>query len=549
MPGWFDPRSWYHSLRRVWRRSLPLRTISTTVFLSMVAALAVGIAISLSVGTSLLDSRRDQLLTLSQNATTAAERAFESESGAQDAEIETVVSAAATAILTAAATTSDGTSYAIRALPGQEIVGATVDSKSPRLDVDAVISPELQATVAADAEDRVYSQSTGIARTDGTIAPAIATGSAIEVQGIRYGLYLVYDISDTQQTLSIVQLALGLAGLALIVLIGAITWVVVRLVIGPVQVAAETSRRLAAGELSVRIPVRGDDIIATLARSFNGMADSLRGQITRLAELSSVQQRFVSDVSHELRTPLTTIRLAGAVLYDDREAFSPETARTVELLHTQIERFESLLSDLLEMSRFDAGAAEMELESTSVARLVEDAVASMTSLADQRGSELVLVTEGGFFDAEIDPRRIRRIITNLVGNAIDHGEGKPIEVWVDSDARAVAVAVRDYGVGISAGDLGRVFDRFWRADPSRQRTTGGSGLGLAISLEDAVLHGGWLEAWSAPGQGSCFRLTIPRRRGTELISSPLELPPSGSAERVRHSGTDAEIESGQEAAR
>lgn len=542
MPGWFDPRSWYHSLRRVWRRSLPLRTISTTVFLSTVAALAVGIAISLSVGTSLLDSRRDQLVTLSLNATTAAERAFESEAGAQDAEIETLVSAAATAILTAAATTSDGTSYAIRALPGQEIVGATVDSKSPRLDVDAVISPELQAAVAADTEGRVYSQSTGIERADGTIAPAIATGSEIEVEGTRYGLYLVYDISDTQETLSIVQLALGLAGLALIVLIGAITWVVVRLVIGPVQAAAETSRRLAAGELSVRIPVRGDDVIATLARSFNGMADSLRGQITRLAELSSVQQRFVSDVSHELRTPLTTIRLAGAVLYDDRDSFSPETARTVELLHTQIERFESLLSDLLEMSRFDAGAADMEIESTAIAPLVEDVVASMSALADQRGSELVLVAEGGFVDAEVDPRRIRRILTNLLGNAIDHGEGRPIEIWVDSDEHAVAVAVRDYGVGIQPEHLGRVFDRFWRADPSRQRTTGGSGLGLAISLEDAVLHGGWLEAWSAPGQGSCFRLTLPRRRGAELRSSPLEMPPPSQLEELRGSQQESDQE-------
>ena len=133
---------------------------------------------------------------------------------------------------------------------------------------------------------------------------------------------------------------------------------------------------------------------------------------------------------------------------------------------------------------------------------------------------------GGYFEAEVDSRRIRRILQNLLGNAIDHGEGKPIVVWVDSDADAVAIAVRDYGVGMTPEAIDRVFDRFWRADPSRQRTTGGTGLGLAIALEDAALHGGWLEVWSAPGEGSCFRLTLPRVHGTELVSSPLDLPPA-----------------------
>jgi two-component system, OmpR family, sensor histidine kinase MtrB len=128
----------------------------------------------------------------------------------------------------------------------------------------------------------------------------------------------------------------------------------------------------------------------------------------------------------------------------------------------------------------------------------------------------------------VDARRIRRILQNLLGNAIDHGEGRPIDVHVDSDATAVAIAVRDHGIGMSPTDAERVFDRFWRADPSRQRTTGGTGLGLAISQEDAVVHGGRLEVWSAPGEGSCFRLTLPRVRGQVLRGSPLELPPADS---------------------
>jgi two-component system sensor histidine kinase MtrB len=258
------------------------------------------------------------------------------------------------------------------------------------------------------------------------------------------------------------------------------------------------------------------------------MADSLQEQITKLAELSRLQQRFVSDVSHELRTPLTTIRLAGDVLYDQRDSFEPSTARTAELLRTQVQRFEVLLADLLEVSRYDAGAVELELEPTNLVRLVEDAVDSMQPLAEERGSDLRFVAPGGYFEAEVDARRIRRVLRNLLGNAIEHGEGGPIVVMVDSNESAIALAVRDYGIGMKPHEVSRVFDRFWRADPSRQRTIGGTGLGLAIALEDAAQHDGWLEVWSEFGVGTCFRLTLPRERGTPIVSSPLELPPDDS---------------------
>ena len=390
-----------------------------------------------------------------------------------------------------------------------------------------LVSTELKDEVRASADKtpRVYWQSISIPAGDHT-DPGIVIGSSVNLpRSGRYELYLIYDLSDAQQTLQSLQSTLLLGGLALVFLIGAVTWVVVRLVVGPVRVAAETAQKLAAGELEQRIPERGDDVIATLARSFNGMADSLQRQIVRLAALSQVQQRFVSDVSHELRTPLTTIRLAGDVLYDQRDDFPPATARTAELLRTQVQRFEILLADLLEMSRYDAGAVELETEPTNLVRLVDDAVDSVASLAATKGSELRVEARGGYFEAEVEGRRIRRILQNLLGNAIDHGEGKPIVVYVDSNESAVAIAVRDYGIGMTAAAMERVFDRFWRADPSRQRTTGGTGLGLAISLEDAALHGGWLEVWSAPGEGSCFRLTLPRVHGAAIRTSPLELPP------------------------
>ena len=518
-----------------WRSSLQLRTIAITVLLSGFAILVIGGYMSFSVGTNLFDSRRDQLIATTATATLAGQRVFDDATDSAVEELDATIQDAANQIIAAAGgagTSLDRTRIAILRGPEQDGQGPA-PIFSPGLDVDSIITPEIRAQVVESPDRRVFSQPVEVARDDETEGPGLVTGAALDVRGLTYELYLIYDITDAQETLAFVQQTLAIGGLALILLIGAVTYVVVRLVVGPVQVAAETSRRLAAGDLEVRIPERGDDELATLARSFNGMAAAMQGQITRLAELSQVQQRFVSDVSHELRTPLTTIRLAGDVLHQSRDAFDPTSRRTTELLHTQVQRFESLLADLLEMSRYDAGAVEMEVEPTNLVRLAEEAIDSLSALAATKGSELRLVAPGGYFEAEVDARRIRRIISNLLGNAIDHGESMPIVIHVDSDEKAVAIAVRDYGIGMTQEQLGRVFDRFWRADPSRQRTTGGTGLGLAISLEDAALHGGRLEVWSMPGMGSCFLLTLPRTRGAELVGSPLPLPPDEPLEEVR----------------
>jgi two-component system, OmpR family, sensor histidine kinase MtrB len=528
---YFDWRSWLRKGLRLWRTSLLTRTVAITLLLSTVAVGIIGAYIAISVGNNLFDSRRGQLLAQAARATATVQNAFNLTTG-QGSTINTedATSTAYSDVLQSNASTA-GTQIAILRTPGQS---------GPRIPIDIatqpatknLVSSALRKVVADSSASRVYWQSVSMPRTGaGGSDPAIVIGSSVTLPTSgNYELYLIYNLSDSEQTLNFVQSTLVLGGLALILLIGAVTWVVVRLVVGPVRIAAETAQKLAAGELEQRIPERGDDVIATLARSFNGMADSLQKQIVRLATLSQVQQRFVSDVSHELRTPLTTIRLAGDVLYDQRDAFPPATARTAELLRTQVQRFEILLADLLEMSRYDAGAVEVDTEPTNLVRLVEDAVESMASLAETKGSELRVVAPGGYFEAEVEGRRIRRILQNLLGNAIDHGEGKPIIVYVDSDESAVALAVRDFGIGMTPAAMERVFDRFWRADPSRQRTTGGTGLGLAISLEDAALHGGWLEVWSAPGRGSCFRLTLPRTASGILRSSPLDLPPDEDGE-------------------
>lgn len=518
----WDWRGWAGRLVHLWSGSLRVRTIVLTVLLSAVAVTVIGIVISTSVRSNLFDSRRDQVIAESGRAVEQAQRMFTNAADLGDA-----VDVQATADTVLATVQRSTTASYLGFFTAADDAVNLIDPRASVVDFETLfVSRELDTSVSTGEGGVISWQPVAITSASGT-TPGITTGALLDtVSAGGYQLYLVYDLADVQQALDFVQGILVFAGFALVLLFAGVAYLVVRLVVGPVRVAADVSEKLAAGDLEERLPVKGDDELATLARSFNRMADSLQTQIRQLADLSRVQQRFVSDVSHELRTPLTTIRLAGDVLYDQREDFPPATARTAELLHTQVERFEAMLADLLEMSRYDAGAVQLETDPTNLVRLVEESIAAVEPLAAERGSEVRLVAPGGYFEADVDARRIRRILQNLLGNAIDHGEAKPIVVYVDSDERAVAIAVRDYGVGMTPADVERVFDRFWRADPSRQRTTGGTGLGLAISLEDAAAHGGELAVWSEPGAGSCFRLTLPRHGGEQLMGvSPLDLPP------------------------
>jgi two-component system sensor histidine kinase MtrB len=296
--------------------------------------------------------------------------------------------------------------------------------------------------------------------------------------------------------------------------------------VNPVRVAARTAQRLSNGLLDQRMEVAGEDDLAALAASFNQMAETLQRHILRLEDMSRLQRRFTSDVSHELRTPLTTVRMAADLIFNSREDFDPAVARSAELLQAELDRFEGLLAELLEISRFDAGFAALDSEPANLAPLVERVVERLASVAERAGVtvEVDLPTEPVV--AEVDVRRVERILRNLIGNAIEHGEGKPVKVRLAAREGAVAVTVRDHGVGLKPGEEKLVFNRFWRADPSRARQTGGTGLGLSISAEDARLHGGWLEAWGSPGQGAQFRLTVPSRARQRLLSSPLRLVPT-----------------------
>jgi two-component system, OmpR family, sensor histidine kinase MtrB len=213
------------------------------------------------------------------------------------------------------------------------------------------------------------------------------------------------------------------------------------------------------------------------------------------------------------------------VLFSARQELSAAPARSAELLQSQLERFEELLTDLLEISRYDANVATLDAEPTDVCTIVRQSADVAQQLAERRGARIAFRLPAEACIAEVDRRRVERILRNLLVNAVEHGDDADVVVTVAADSAAVAVSVRDFGVGLAPGEEQLVFERFWRADPARARTSGGTGLGLAIALEDARLHGGWLEAWGECGRGSVFRLTLPRAVDGQLHGSPLPLRP------------------------
>jgi two-component system, OmpR family, sensor histidine kinase MtrB len=503
-----------------WRSSLQVRIAAIT----MVVAGTVVIIVSLV----LFSQIRDQLLSVKEEA--AIDQA---QNGVLYAQSQ--VAAIATGDGASVRSTLDRTVNALRQRGGAAgdfdvvmvhrtgKVERTGPSPSPLFEA---LPRALRAEVASGGQARKYHPVPGAS---GEPRPTLLVGAAVpsDTAGTQQvELYFAFPLDQEAESLSLIRSTVVISGIALTLFVVGIGVLVTRLVVDPVRQAAGTAQRLAEGQLEERMTVRGEDDLARLATSFNAMADSLQRQITQLEGLSQLQQRFTSDVSHELRTPLTTVQMAAEVLHEARTDFAPHVARSAELLRAELDRFESLLTDLLEISRYDAGAAVLDSEPADLGALVARVVAGMTALAERHDSQLLVNRPDEAVIADVDARRVERILRNLVGNAIEHGAGRPIEITLAANRTAAAVTVRDQGVGLGSAEAQHVFDRFWRADPSRVRTVGGSGLGLSISLEDARLHGGWLQVWGQPGAGAQFRLTLPLTAGGELTSSPLPLRPT-----------------------
>ncbi len=500
-----------------WRRSLQLRVGTTTVVVTGLVVLGVGLFLVDKVAGGLLNAKRAAAISQARTGLTTATSVLQS----YDPSVAPEVTGGEAALQAALSTGGSSVGVFQVVLVGQSGAdGETTDS--------AYVGEALRSTVQ---RGNLAVQYAPVPSSSGKPSvPGLIVGEPVGSRSGGFELYFLFPLTAEQQTIALVQGTVLLAGLALVLLVLVIALLVTRQVVRPVRVAAETAGLLAGGDLSKRIAVRGSDDIARLGQAFNDMADSLQRQIRRLEDVSRLQRRFTSDVSHELRTPLTTIRMAGEFLHAGRAEFSPELARASELLQAELDRFESLLGDLLEISRYDAGVARLESEPADIRSVVAASVAANQVLAQRHGSGVLVDVPDVPVLVDMDVRRVERVLRNLLGNALDHGEGKPIVIAVGYDDAAVAVTVRDHGIGLKPGEAGLVFNRFWRGDPSRSRLTGGTGLGLAISLEDARLHDGWLQAWGVRGRGAQFRLTLPRQAGHTLMHSPLPLDPDETDE-------------------
>ena len=499
--------------RRTWGRSLQLRVATTTLVVTSIVVLIIGVFIVDQVAGGILKAKRDAAIAQADVGLGAARSILSGIDAGVVADVENARQQIISDL------TANGRSAGLFTI--------VIESRSANLGSDSATAPipaTLRSAVQGDSLAYQYAPVRATAG-GGQLVAGLIVGEPVAARTGLFELYYLFPLTAEQQTIALLNRTVLLSGLALVLLVVAIAVLVTRQVVRPVRVAAQTAGRLAAGDLAQRIPVRGADDIARLGRSFNDMAGSLQRQIRRLEDLSRLQRRFTSDVSHELRTPLTTIRMAAELLHGQREEFPPELARAAELLRAELDRFEALLADLLEISRYDAGVARLESETVDIRGVVSVSVDAQQVLAQRHGSELVVSLPDVPVPVDMDARRVERILRNLIANALDHGEGKPVEVTVGHDDHAVAVTVRDHGVGLRPGEAALVFNRFWRGDPSRSRLTGGTGLGLAISLEDARLHDGWLQAWGERGRGALFRLTLPRRAGHTLMESPLPLHP------------------------
>jgi len=499
--------------KRLWDRSLPVRMVVTTLLASVV--------IFTTTGWFLLGQSTRGIM--------------EGKTQASVAEATAVV----TSMRTALTTTDPGTmsvneqvSRLARDAAGRGQAGnqyyVLAETPVALIGTGGLAQTSIPDTIrsAMSGEDGLWSVPTVILFTDGRPPePGLVVAAQLtQTGGSSYPIFFLFPTTAESQTLAVVQQATLATGAVLMLGLGLMSYLIALLALRPVRAARVAAERLAAGHLDDRIRVVGTADLAGLATSMNHMAEELDKKITQLEDLSSVQQRFVSDVSHELRAPMTTIRMAAEVIHSHRSGFDASTSRSAELLSAEVDRFEALLTELLEISRFDAGAAVLSADVIDLGKLVETELHGVQSLADEMGCALSYVMDGPML-AEADGRRIRRIVRNLLNNAIEHGPGAPVDVIARGDDDAVAIGVRDHGVGLTADDAARVFDRFWRADPSRTRRVGGTGLGLSIALEDARLHGGWLDVWGRPGQGAWFRLTLPRRSGARLAHSPLPAAP------------------------
>jgi two-component system sensor histidine kinase MtrB len=503
------------------RNSLAIKVIFSTVLLSLVVTGITGSVLNTQLSAGVKDVNLSSALVEARSTIFTAEYRFLLAQGEKDFVVQKVVDDVISSATTLTSSENAREVVFLRS-PGNtrennyEIASNLLDPTS--------IPSSLSERVRKN-PNLVY-QYTNMNYLSGSRIKGLAIGQKVQIPNAgQYEMYIIFSLVNQEKTLDLIARSLFLGGFILLLLVALITWLVVRQVVSPVREAAMIATEFTAGDFRKRLKVESQDEIATLGLAFNEMAESIEQQIARLENLSRVQQRFVSDVSHELRTPLTTLRMASEVIFSSKDNFDPIVGRSAELLVAQLDRFEKLLEDLLEVSRFDAEVAVLEAVDFDMVLLVQRCADDLGLVAKERKTEIYVSSSEPVIMIKADIRRVERILRNLLANAIDHSEELQIDVRIVASDHDVAVGVRDYGIGLDENALTRVFDRFWRADPSRARTRGGTGLGLSIALEDARLHNGELEAWGRPGRGSHFVVTLPRNTWESIEARLIKLQP------------------------
>lgn len=506
--------AWRH-LAHSWRTSIQLRVIGSVFMSSLVVIVILGFVLISFVGQQLLTSKHSSATEEMDRARAAVEEQIRASDTSNSLQVR--LNAARSVLSDRTSTGSEPGAGAVYdpVLVAPDVNGGDVSSPAQ--------NPVPESLREFVRQGQVSVQYATIPTGGQTASKTLIIGSpvAADIPGLE--LYLIMPLDNEESTLTLMRGLLSAGAIVLLVLLVVIAWVFSQQLTVPIRTASRIAERFATGHLRERMVVDGQDEVARLATSFNEMAEKLSRQIRQLKEFGDLQRQFTSDVSHELRTPLTTVRMAADLIHDNAEDLDPMTRRASELMNTELDRFESLLGDLLEISRHDAGVANLSAERVDIRGAVKSALGQVRAIAEDVGCEFVVDLPEDPVMVRIDSRRVERVLRNLLANAVDHSEGNPVNVTLRVGSESLAVTVVDHGMGLKPGEADLVFNRFWRSDPSRERRTGGTGLGLAIAKEDAQLHGGRLEATGEPGLGACFRLTLPLDLGTRVTSSPLPL--------------------------
>ena len=390
---------------------------------------------------------------------------------------------------------ASGLAEAIRRRGGVELYVDFGDGQAPYASGFAVAgTPDL---VDAELKDIVAAGRLGWQWLDLAGDPYLVVGGRRPEAGPDF--YIFFPAGDVAAALTRLWQALVVGGVALVAVAALAARGIARRVLHPVAAASRAAGAIAGGDLSARLPVSSGDEFGAWAESFNRMAASLQRSITDLQEARDRERRFVADVSHELRTPLTALVGEASLLQEHLDAMPPEARRLGELLAADTARLRSLVEELLEVSRLDAGSEAISPQEFDAA-----ALAGAVAAARCPGARLEVP---GPLPVRSDRRRLERILANLLDNAARHGGGGEVTVALRREGGDLVVVVADRGPGVPEGDLERLFERFYKADPARASV--GSGLGLAIARSHARALGGDLVARRREGGGLEFAARIP----------------------------------------